>query len=155
MDRFAVPASRWFLCMSYICFILNHTVDPNLGDGTMTPHMMATFEQSDISPILCFHFWQPVYCLQDASLQHFPSESKEIRGRFVGIAEHIGHVMTFLILTDYTLELIARSVVRPTTNADTINLRQEPQDIIDHFDTKHVLDRVHTRLDSDGIVTVN
>ena len=155
MDRFGVPASRWFLCMSYICFILNHTVDPNLGDGTMTPHMMATFEQSDVSPILCFHFWQPVYCLEDESLQHFPSKSKELRGRFVGIAEHIGHLMTFLILTDDTEEVIARSVVRPATEADTINLRQEPQDIVDHFDSKHVLDRVNTRLNSDGIVMID
>ena len=35
--------------------------------------------------------------------------------------------MTFLILTDDTEELIARSVVRPATNADTINLRQQEQ----------------------------
>ena len=56
MSRFNIPACRWFLCMVYICFILNHTVDPNLGDGTMTPFMIATFETSDISPITSFHF---------------------------------------------------------------------------------------------------
>ena len=140
MSRFNVPACCWFLCMVYICFVLNHTVDPNLGDGTMTPFMMATFEMSDISPITAFHFWEKVYFLEDVKDQSIPSKPKERAGRFVGIAENIGHQMTFLILTNDTEELIARSIVRSALEPKLINLRDESPDVQAAFDKIHVLD---------------
>ena len=101
MSCFNVPNCRWFLCMVYICFVLNHMVDPNLGDGTMTPFMVATFEMSDISPITAFHFGEKVYFLEDVQDQSFPEKAKERAGRFVGIAENISHKMTFLLLEIY------------------------------------------------------
>jgi hypothetical protein len=58
----------------------------------------------DISPLLCFHFWEPVYYKLDDS--DFPSDSREKRGHFVGISESVGHAMTFKILTDDTLKVI-------------------------------------------------
>ena len=30
MDRTGAPADTWFLCMSYVCFILNHTACKSL-----------------------------------------------------------------------------------------------------------------------------
>jgi hypothetical protein len=45
---------------------------------------------TDISPLLYFYFWEPVYFLMDESEQSFPGKSKELRGRWVGISEHIG-----------------------------------------------------------------
>jgi hypothetical protein len=56
---------------------------------------------------LLFRFWVPVYYELDDST--FPSESREKLGRFVGIAEHVGHFMTFEILTDDTNKVIFRS----------------------------------------------
>ena len=60
MDRFDCPGNVWFIFMEYGCFILNHSVDSSIGDGSMTPLMLSCFEMSDISPMLVFTFWQPV-----------------------------------------------------------------------------------------------
>jgi hypothetical protein len=46
--------------------------------------------------------------LDDAS---FPSNSRERRDRFVGISEHVGHAMTYIILTDDTQKIIHQSNV--------------------------------------------
>ena len=121
MDRFGAPAFTWFCCMAYVCYILNNLVDPHIGDGTLTPLMMSNFEMTDISPILVFTFWQPVYVLLDEKEQHFPSQSKEVRGHFVGISEHIGHKMTFLVLLDNTKEIVSRSLVRSALDTDLLN----------------------------------
>ena len=56
LAKYNVPSKFWLLCMTYIAFVLNHTIDLNLAGGTMTPYTMAMFEVTDISPILCFHF---------------------------------------------------------------------------------------------------
>ena len=112
--------------MSWVCVILNHSVDPSIGDGTMTPLMMSTFNMTDISPLLVFTFWQPVYVLLDAKEQSFPGKSKEVCGRFVGICEHIGHNMTFKILLDDSHEIVCRSLVCSALDPDLLNLRLEP-----------------------------
>jgi hypothetical protein len=63
----------------------------------------------DITGILEFRFWEPVYYAKyDAK---FPADSTELLGRFVGIGEHIGHAVTFKILTE-DKKVIHRSVVR-------------------------------------------
>jgi hypothetical protein len=59
---------------------------------------------NDISPLLCFHFWEPVYYKLDDS--DFLSDSREKRGHFIGISESVRHIMTFKILTDNTLKVI-------------------------------------------------
>jgi hypothetical protein len=52
-----------------------------------TPMEILTGSTPDISPLLSFRWWEPVYFkLDDAS---FPSDSREWRGRFVGISEHM------------------------------------------------------------------
>jgi hypothetical protein len=54
-----------------------------------------------LSPLLYFYFWQPVYFLEDESQQSFHGNYKELRGRWVGISEHIGNkIMTYKIITD-------------------------------------------------------
>ena len=63
----------------------------------------------DISPLLHFSFWDPVYYKLDDS--DFPSDSTEGRGHWVGIAENVGHAMTYKILTDDTKKVIYRSNV--------------------------------------------
>ncbi len=55
--------------------------------------------------------------------------SNEKSGRFVGISEHVGHALTFMILADDTQKIIHRSVVHTATNPATRNLRaNEPPD---------------------------
>ena len=56
------------------------------------PHTLLLGITVDISSLLRFHFWQPVYYHVDDN--DFPSESREARGHIVGISEHCGHAMT-------------------------------------------------------------
>ena len=55
----------------------------------------------------------------------FPSDSREARGRFVGIATTVGHRMTFKVLSDDTQKIMYRSRLRPA-KPDAPNLRIEP-----------------------------
>jgi hypothetical protein len=74
--------------------------------------------------LLYFRFNEPVYYKLDDS--DFPSDTREGRGHWVGVAEHVGHHMTFKILTDDTLELIYRSNVRSALDPNSRNLRIDP-----------------------------
>ena len=61
--------------------------------------------------LLLFTFYQPVfYATYD---QHFPSESEERAGYWVGFGEHCGDAMTHKILDHDTQKIIYRSAVRP------------------------------------------
>jgi hypothetical protein len=67
----------------------------------------------DISVLLQFQFWEPVlYAKYDGK---FPSDSTELKGRFVGIAEKVGHLMTYKILTEDD-KIIHRAVARLALN---------------------------------------
>ncbi len=66
---------------------------------------MSTGSTNDISPLLCFHFWEPV-----------------------GISESVGHAMIFKILMDDTLKVIHWSNVRSALNLHAKNLWLDPLD---------------------------
>ena len=126
MDRSGCPSCIWFLALTYVIFCLNHCVDPNLADGTKSPLQVATFNMTDVSPLLHFSFWQPVYFLLDENEQSFPGKSKELRGHWAGISEHIGHKMTYKLITDDINEEICRSVIRSALDPTMKNLREDP-----------------------------
>ena len=68
--------------------------------GPMTPIQKAFGYKPDISPFLTFHWWQRVLYKDDSA--KFPSQTYEGIGRFVGVADNIGDVLTYLILPDDT-----------------------------------------------------
>ena len=76
-----------------------------------SPLMMANFVQNDISPLIFFYFWQPVYYLLDAEEQSFPGKSKEMRARWAGIDENIGTKMCWKLVDDNSGEIINRSTI--------------------------------------------
>ena len=109
MNRSGTPANCWLLCLIYVCYLLNHIACSAL-DGKI-PLLALTGITPDISIILLFTFYQPVfYATYD---QHFPSESEERAGYWVGFGEHCGDAMTHKILDQHTQKLIYRSAVRP------------------------------------------
>ena len=122
MDRTGTPAKFWLLCLLYIVYLYNHISFQS--NGEKTPLEVATGVVPDISSILAYHWWQPVYFMDDDG--KFPSSSKEKRGRWVGVAENIGDTLTYLILSDDTEKVVARSILRPVTEED-FNIRAEPQ----------------------------
>jgi hypothetical protein len=102
----------------YVCFLLNNTWYEAIDD---IPIRMSTGSTNNISPLLCFHFWEPVYYKFDDS--DFPSDSREKCGHFVGISESVRHAMPFKILMDSTLNL---THVR---NADTLSVSANLSDM--------------------------
>jgi hypothetical protein len=70
----------------------------------------------DISVLLRFYFWQPVYF--KLSVPSFPSESKKALGHVVGISEHCGHVLTFKVLSSESDIIIYHSLLRAATPSD-------------------------------------
>ena len=119
LDRTVAPPSAWILCLLYVILVLNHTFCSSIN---AVPLQCLNGSTPDISPLLSFHFWEEFYYRHDDS--DFPSESREGHGRFVGIAEHVGHAMTYKILTSDTHKLIYRSSVRSDEKGD-LNLRAD------------------------------
>ena len=121
MKRSGAPANCWLLCLIYVCYLLNHIACTAL-DGKI-PLLALTGITRDISIILLFTFYQPVfYATYD---QHFPSESEERAGYWVGFGEHCGDAMTHKILDHDTQKIIYRSAVRPKKSS-TPNHRLAP-----------------------------
>ena len=80
----------------------------------------------DIRPISRFQWYVPVYYEQTNG--NFPSDTREKKGYFFGIAENIGHVMTYKILTDNTHKIICCSNIRSVLNPSTSKLRLDLSD---------------------------
>ena len=121
MNRSGARANCWLLCLIYVCYLLNH-IACNALDGKI-PLLALTGITPDISIILLFTFYQPVfYATYD---QHFPSESEERAGYWVGFGEHCGDAMTHKILDHDTQKIIYRSAVRPKKSS-TPNHRLAP-----------------------------
>jgi hypothetical protein len=121
MDRTGTPAKHWLLCTLFVVALLNHLATASLD--WKTPIEVATGQCPDISAILQFHWWEPVYYERPAKLVNYPSESKEGFGRWVGIAEKQGDVLTYLILDAVTEKVVVRSNVRSTVGSLDPNLR--------------------------------
>jgi hypothetical protein len=58
LDRSGAAPETWLLCLQYVCYLLNHTYNMTTKGVPLT-HLAGT--TVDISPLLCFHFWQKVY----------------------------------------------------------------------------------------------
>jgi hypothetical protein len=83
--------------------------------------------------MLYFLFYELVYYLVDETT--FPSESKELRGRWVGVSKNVGHFRTYKILMDDTRRIIHRSNIRLAADPNARNLRldllnDEPPEVI-------------------------
>mmetsp|Transcript_5060 Transcript_5060/g.7746 ORF Transcript_5060/g.7746 Transcript_5060/m.7746 type:complete len:562 (-) Transcript_5060:1187-2872(-) len=121
MDRTNTPPTLWLLALCYVAFVLNHTALKSLN--WITPIQVLLDSTPDISVLLRFFWYQPVYYKLDDTT--FPSDSPELRGRFVGISETVGHTMTYQILTDNTQKIIHRSNVRSALDSGSVNLKAD------------------------------
>ena len=114
MNRTGAPTHCWFLTLQYVCYILNHISTASLGG--QVPLQVLYGVTPDISIILLYTFYQPVfYATHD---QHFPSDSEERAGFWVGFAKHCGDSLTNMVLDAVTNKIIYRSALRPRTLND-------------------------------------
>jgi hypothetical protein len=113
MDLFDVPPDCWYLCLCWVCYIMNKTSERSLN--WRTPEQVLTGVTPDISVILQYTFWERVYIrrYKDSSYnaQIGNEKASEISGRIVGISEHVGHEFCYKILTDDTRTIIDRSII--------------------------------------------
>ena len=63
LDQFGAPAETWLLALKYVAYILNRVAHESLG--YKTPLQALNGQRPDISALLRFHFWQPVYYTLD------------------------------------------------------------------------------------------
>ena len=114
LDRSGAPANCWLLAVLYVIFILNRIATESLD--WRTPLEKLTGETPDISPILKYEFYEPIYFATDAALEtpkqtSFPSGVHESQGYFVGFGDNVGDALTYKILTKDTQKIIFRSNV--------------------------------------------
>ena len=121
MDRTGMQARFWLLCTLFVICLCNHLACDSLQ--WQTPLKRAMGQKPDISPFLQFYFGEKVLYAVD---NKFPSESPEKPGKWVGVAEHQGDILTYLVLTDDTEQVIARSAVRKFHDPRNPNLRALP-----------------------------
>ena len=77
--------------------------------------------------------------------------SNEKSGWFVGISEHVGHALTFVILTEDTQKIIHRSVMRTATDPATKNVRVDGES--DHEPEEHIQPHIDDSIiDENGCV---
>ena len=115
----------------YIIFVLNHTFCSSIN---AVPMQRLHGSTPDISPLLSFRFWEEVYYRHDDS--EFPSDTREGHGYFVGIAENVGHAMTFKILTSDTKKVIYRSSVRSAEKGDQKPSCRDGEGSFFHFQSR-------------------
>ena len=119
MNTSGCPAFCWLLCLQYICVVLNHLASPTLQG--ICPVQALGGTTPDISFLLHFSFYEPVYYMIDSSEPdlNFPSSSNEKKGYWVGFADNQGDSLTWRILTEDTQKIIIRSGVRSALRTTT------------------------------------
>ena len=63
LDRTGAPASLWLLALMYACYVLNRTANASLGYAIPLTILLGV--TVDISPILQFDWYEPVYYADD------------------------------------------------------------------------------------------
>ena len=96
MDRTGTPACCWLLALMYVAMQLNVLLTESLNGET--PTYITTGKCPNISPFLCFMWYEPVYykIYEDT----FLSDTREACSRFVGVSKLTGHAMTFKVLSN-------------------------------------------------------
>ena len=117
LDRTGAPAFLWLECVNYVCYVLNHTWC-EVADAI--PLQLLTGQTIDISALLRFHWCQEV-CFRPED-NHFPSQSPELKGRIVGVATNVGHILTYRVHHEASGRILCRSNLRPVSS-DRPNLR--------------------------------
>jgi hypothetical protein len=109
------PYEWWPLCVEYIATVKNHTSRPTLGNRT--PMEKRTSQTPDVSKLLQYRWWEPVYFLDE--------EGVETLGRWAGIAENVGDELMFIVVSEATCQAMFRSDLRTATNPNAPNFRAE------------------------------
>ena len=109
LNATGAPEFVWTDCVKWITDI--HNITANEALGYRTPYEKRHGSTPDISAYIIFHFWEAILYLE--ANNSFP-DSKELPGRFLGVAKNVGDALTFVILSQEGTH-IQRSVIRSAT----------------------------------------
>jgi hypothetical protein len=118
MNHTGAPDWTWIWAYQYLALVNNWTADRTLR--WKCPHTKRHGVTPDISALLTFHFYEPVYYLD---IEEPTPYSKERAGYWLGVAHNVGDALTYHILTDDSQQVIQRSVVRSRNDRNGINKR--------------------------------
>jgi hypothetical protein len=107
MQRANTPTCLWDYACMYVARICNMMVNQHPSAQGCTPHEIVIGETPDISEYACFHWYQPVWYLDNATF----SESRKHLERWLGVSHHVGQAMCFWLLTE-SGTIISRSSVQ-------------------------------------------
>ena len=119
MNTSGYLACCWLLCLQHIFVVLHHLASPTLQGICPVQALQGT--TPDISFMLHFSFYEPVYYRTDSSEPdfHFPSSSNEKKGYWVGFANNQGDHLTWSILTEDTHKIIICSGIQSALSTTT------------------------------------
>jgi hypothetical protein len=107
------------LCVEYIALVKNHTARSTLGNRT--PIEKHTGQTPDVSKLLQYQWWEPVYFLDDEGL--------ETLGRWAGVAEHVGDELTFIVVSNETSHALFHSDLQTAADPNAPNFRAETNNV--------------------------
>eukprot|EP00934_Nitzschia_sp_Nitz4_P000191 Nitzschia sp. Nitz4//scaffold667_size1867//111//1830//NITZ4_009309-RA/size1867-snap-gene-0.2-mRNA-1//1//CDS//3329556305//191//frame0 len=120
----------WTYGIRYLCEVHNALSQEQLRYGI--PLTIRYGETVDISPLLCFRFYEKVY--YGDPLSKFP-DPREKPGYWLGPTESCGDALTYSVLTDDTQRVVVRSVVRPFSIPKVnkrLNYSKELDPLVEH-----------------------
>ena len=100
------PEQGWLYALKYVALVNNWMVNEKLGWETLYFKQYGT--TLDISAIMAYQFYQPIYYLD---LEESFPDSKEKSCYLLGMTENVGDQLIYWILTYNKQSVIARSVL--------------------------------------------
>jgi len=102
------PSKHMATMSMYVCFLLNHCFSELICCMPMRACILQFYQWHQPTPLL--------QILGAGLLQvgdsNFPSDSCKLHRHWVGVAENVGHAMSFKILTDNTHKVLHRSNIQ-------------------------------------------
>jgi len=119
LDRTGAPPMLWLLASQYLAALHNHSADETLNWAI--PLTLRHGDTPDISKSHTCSFMRKCIYLD---YQEVYPDTKEKPGYWLGIADNVGDILTYKILTDHTQQVVLhRSVVQPCDLAQHPNHR--------------------------------
>jgi len=70
MGRARTPVKLWDFCVNYVSYLQNHIVRPLSNLRGRTPYEMVTGNTPDISELLEFEWYQPIWYYEPSEFPH-------------------------------------------------------------------------------------
>lgn len=113
MSRTRTPKRLWDYCMIYVTDLRNRLALPLPQLQGRTPYEVLTGNTPDISELLQFEWYQPIWIYNSAT---FPEQKRTI-GRWIGVAHRVGQAMCYWVLPPSGIP-IARTTVQAITKEE-------------------------------------